>query len=296
LIAQDNEFDWSNILRNLTEQLFSRYSLSLGLNLYLHCQVPSSAGFSFVYSVIYAAASALLSCNRVEFVPRELAHVCWEVKRRYARLDPTDAKPWVLATAKAGFAYLHDAQTQHLSPVQINPQWRIFVIDLDEPKQFLDSAIAQRTIQCRTAANALGVAHLRDVTLQHLESEKENLDPIIHKRAHHVVTENSRCLQMVEFLGGSDIQQLAACFALSQASLRQDYDVTTERLDSWVSQIKNAMGDKVAVRLNGGGFGGSLVLIAHQSDALTLQEQIKKVLPGVKLLPVQPVSSQLNRL
>jgi galactokinase len=296
LIAQDNEFDWSNILRSLTEQLFSRYSLPSGLNLYLYCQVPSSAGFSFVYSLVYASAAALLHCNKVEFVPQELAHLCWEVKRRYARLDPTDAKPWVLATAKPGLAYLHDAQTQQLSSILINPQWRIFVIDLAEPKQFLDSAIAQRTIQCQTAAKALGVNHLREVSLSQLEREQENLEAIIYRRARHVITENRRCVQMVELLAGTDMRLLAECFALSQASLQHDYDVTTERLDQWVNALKNALGEKIAVRLNGGGFGGSLVLIINQVDVELLQGQISTVLPEATLLPVQAAEAHLHRL
>lgn len=295
LIAQDNEFDWSNILRSLTEQLFSRFAVSSGINLYLHCQLPTSAGFSFVYSFIYATAVSLLHCQNIKFEPADLAHLCWEVKQKYARRDPTDAKPRVLASAKAGFAFMHDARSLKLVPLEINPRWKLFVIDLAEPKQFLDSAIAQRTIQCQTAAKALGVNHLREVTLGQLEQEKNNLEAIIYKRAQHVVTENARCLEMVDLLAGTNRQKLAACYTASQTSLRQDYDVTTERLDLWVSHLKTAFGDRIAVRLNGGGFGGSLVLIADNARAPIIQRDIQKILPTAQCMAVESVGSQLTK-
>lgn len=294
LVAQDSEFDWSNILRSLTEQLYSRFSLPRGLNIYLHCQLPASAGFSLIYSLLYATATALLKANQQPYAAKELAHVCWEVKRKHGRLDPTDAKPWVIATGQAGFAYLHDAQQEQLTPLTINPCWKFFVIDLGEPKQFLDSAIAQRTVQCRTAAHALGVDHLRQIDLAQLEHEQGNLEDIIYKRARHVVTENIRCQQLIQLLSGTDMDGLAHCWAQSQLSLRQDYDVTTERLDRWVDQLKSTFGDSLAVRLNGGGFGGSLVLITNRLDSAVLQAEVKAVLPDIKLLPVQPAAVQLS--
>ncbi|HMU66481.1 MAG TPA: hypothetical protein PKE57_05020, partial [Cellvibrionaceae bacterium] len=215
--------------------------------------------------------------------------------RRHGRLDPTNAKPWVIASGQAGYAYLHDAQQHQLTPLPINPAWQFFVIDLGEPKQFLDSAIAQRTVQCQTAAHALGIAHLSELSLAQLEREKVNLEEIIYKRARHVVSENARCQQMIQLLGGTDMAALAQCCAQSQRSLQQDYDVTTERLDRWVSQLKNTFGDSIAVRLNGGGFGGSLVLITNRLDGDALQAQVKAVLPELCLLPVRPAGAQLTR-
>ncbi len=296
LVAQDSEFDWTNPLRSLTEQLFSRFSLPTGINLYLHCQLPPSAGFSIIYSLLYASATALLHANAQRFDAKEVAHLCWEVKRRHGRLDPTDAKPWVIATGKAGFAYLHDAHQQQLTSVAINPCWRFFVIDLGEPKQFLDSAIAQRTTQCQTAAHALGLQNLQALSLSLLESEKANLEELVYKRARHVVTENARCQEMIQLLGGSDMAALAQCCAQSQRSLQQDYDVTTDRIDRWVGQLKSSFGDRIAVRLNGGGFGGSLVLITDQAESTALPSQVKTRLPQISLIPVQTASAQLTRL
>lgn len=296
LIAQDNEFDWSNILRSLTEQLFSRFAIASGVNFYLHCQLPSSAGFSYVYSLIYAAAAALLNCQNIPFEPNELAHLCWEVKRKYARLDATDAKPRVIANAKPGFVYMHDAFSLELTAVAIHPSWKLLVIDLAEPKQFLDSAIAQRTLQCQTAVKALGVSNLREVSLQYLEQEKNNLDAIIYKRVHHVLTENARCLELTKLIQETQLQELALCFADSQMSLKQDYDVTTERLDSWVEQLKRQFGDSLAVRLNGGGFGGSLVVVANGADISTLPKQIAQVLAQAKPQAVETGGAQIIRV
>lgn len=296
LVALDNEFDWSNRIRSLTEQLFSRFSLPTGLNIYLHCQLPASAGFSLLYSLLYATAVALLQANQQSFDAKELAHLCWEVKCRHGRPDPTAAKPWVIASGGPGFAYRHDAQSQQLSSLALNPCWNFYVVDLAEPTQFLDSAIAQRSIQCQTAAHALGVANLRQLNLAQLEREKTNLEAIVYRRARHVVIENARCEAMVELLKGGDMAELARCCAQSQQSLRQDYDVTTDKMDRWVNQLKARFGDELAVRLNGGGFGGSLVLISNRPDVAAVQAQIKAVVPEMNIIAVQPASVRLTAL
>jgi|GEM_PF-4035191 len=295
LVALDNEFDWSNRIRSLTEQLFSRFSVPTGLNIYLHCQLPAAAGFSLLYSLLYATAVALLQANQQTFDAKELAHLCWEVKRRHGRPDPTSAKPWVMATGKPGFAYVHDAQSQQLSPLALNPCWKFYVLDLCEPTQFLDSAIAQRSIQCQTAAHALGVEHLSQLSLAQLEREKANLEEVVYRRARHVVTENARCQAMAQLLAGTDMGGLARCYAQSQQSLRQDYDVTTDKLDRWVNQLKAKFGDGLAVRLNGGGFGGSLVLISNRPDVASVQAEVEAVLPAVSLIPVQPACVRWSR-
>ena len=57
-------------------------------------------------------------------------------------------------------------------------------------------------------------------------------DPIERKRARHAVYENQRTLEAVEALEQSDLAKFGALMKASHISLRDDYEVTGEELDT----------------------------------------------------------------
>jgi galactokinase len=79
------------------------------------------------------------------------------------------------------------------------------------------------------------------------------------------VSENERVLAMVDALERDDLRALGSLFLASHASLRDDYDVSTPTLDSVVAAALEA--GAIGARMTGGGFGGSVVVVAEREDA-----------------------------
>jgi galactokinase len=71
--------------------------------------------------------------------------------------------------------------------------------------------------------------------------------------------------ETVAALERGDIAALGPIFAASQASLRDDYEVSTPALDALVTAALAA--GAFAARMTGGGFGGSVVALAEPSRA-----------------------------
>jgi galactokinase len=92
--------------------------------------------------------------------------------------------------------------------------------------------------------------------------ELEAGDP---RRVRHVTTENQRVRETVDALDREDLPALAALFAASHASLRDDYEVSTPTLDGVVEAALAA--GALGARMTGGGFGGSVVVLAERARA-----------------------------
>ena len=87
-------------------------------------------------------------------------------------------------------------------------------------------------------------------------------------RVRHVETENARVREVVAILrepGQPRLAELGRLFADGHASLRDDFEVTIPELDRSSSSPRDAA--RVAARMTGGGFGGSIVALVEQERA-----------------------------
>jgi galactokinase len=118
-----------------------------------------------------------------------------------------------------------------------------------------------RRAECEWVCALLGVAQLRDVGLADLDRIAALPAPL-DRRARHVVTENARVLDAVAALRADDLPALGALFAASHASQRDDYEVSVPEIDLLVALAAREPA-VYGARLTGGGFGGSVVMLAR---------------------------------
>ena len=86
------------------------------------------------------------------------------------------------------------------------------------------------------------VKALRDVTLASFQRFESSLDPVVYRRARHVVTENDRVLRAVEALQSGDLQRFGRLMNESHDSLRDDYEVSSAALDTLVNAARERRG------------------------------------------------------
>jgi galactokinase len=93
------------------------------------------------------------------------------------------------------------------------------------------------------------------------------------RRVRHVVTENARVLSTVEALRGADLPRLGALFYASHDSQRLDYEVSVPEIDLLVGLAREDA-DVYGARLTGGGFGGSVVMMARAGTGASVAARI----------------------
>jgi galactokinase len=104
-------------------------------------------------------------------------------------------------------------------------------------------------------------------------------DPVLYRRARHVVTDNLRVRQVTSLLrasGGGDFRSLSEVGMLlsaSHASLRDDFEVSWPEADV---AVDIAVGSgALGARMTGGGFGGSALALVPEADVGQVQDRLR---------------------
>ena len=106
------------------------------------------------------------------------------------------------------------------------------------------------------------------------EAELTALDPLVAKRARHVVTENQRVLDAVETLKHNDLTKLGELMGQSHESMRDDFEITVPQIDYLVELAQLVIGKTGGARMTGGGFGGCIVALAPHDKV----EAVRKII------------------
>jgi galactokinase len=164
------------------------------------------------------------------------------------------------AAGVADHALLIDCHDTSVNPVPLPESVDVLVVDSGERRSVTRTAYSERLAECARAADVVGPLRL-------LPDVAGIDDPVIRRRARHVVTEIGRVGAFVDALVAGDNQGAGALMVESHESLRTDFEVSTPRLDALVEDLLAAPG-VYGARLTGAGFGGSVIALAARGAAL----------------------------
>jgi galactokinase len=85
---------------------------------------------------------------------------------------------------------------------------------------------------------------------------------VVYRRAKHVITENTRCIAFREALAIQNLQLIGILMRESHLSLRYDFEVSCDELNSMAESAWAAPGC-IGARMMGGGFGGSCIALVQ---------------------------------
>ncbi len=213
--------------------------------------LPRGAGLSSSAALSVALADAL----GVSGTAREVAGLCREAEHRtgvpVGLLDPL-----VCAGGLGGHALRIDFATGATADVPLPDGAGFVVVDSGIRRDLRTSAYAVRVAECEAAAAVVGPLGLAGpADLAGLR------DPVLRRRARHVVTECARVDEFAEALAVGDLVAAGAVMDTSHRSLADDFEVSTPALDELVAGVRAREGVHGA-RVTGAGFGGCVVVLA----------------------------------
>ncbi len=166
--------------------------------------------------------------------------------------------PLVVAGARAGHAMLVDFATLDVEHVPIPDDVAIVVVHSGEARRLADSPYGARRSECAAAAARIGRPLGRAT-----ETDVSTLtDPVLRRRARHVVTEGDRVQAMTAALREGDAVAAGRLMVESHRSLSGDFDASTPTIDALVDDLLRRPGVHGA-RMTGGGFGGCVVALTR---------------------------------
>jgi galactokinase len=186
---------------------------------------------------------------------------------------------FIAAMAERGSALLIDCRRSEGQAIVLPPpsEATILVVDTAVRHELASSAYAQRRTTCEQAARRLGVPALRDATTTMLESA--SLTEPEHKRALHVVNENTRTLAAAEALKAGDVVAFGRLMFESHDSLRYLFEVSCEELNTVVDAARTlheANSGVLGARMTGGGFGGCAIILCRSASATAVSKALRQ--------------------
>ena len=224
-----------------------------GGSLRVSSTVPVGAGLSSSA----AFAVALLLALGHDDDPLALARACHEAER-HAGAHVGLLDPLAIAGAAAQHALHIDFHTLETRPVRVPDDAAFVVVHSESPRLLVDSPYAARRAECEQAARSLG----RPLGLCTLGDLSELADPILRRRARHVVTECARVRAAERLLERGNLVALGAVMTEGHRSLAVDYRVSVAAVDELVEHLQAQPG-VLGARMSGGGFGGCVIALCR---------------------------------
>lgn len=213
--------------------------------------LPIGAGLSSSAALEVAVALALGFTGP----PLELARACQRAEQRASGVPCGLMDQLASVAGTAGAALMIDCRTDHIEAVAVPGDCEIVAVHSGQTRRLSSSEYARRRQDCEAAAAVVG--HLAGASLADVSGLT---DPLLHRRARHVVSENQRVRDFAACLSRADLVGAGQLMLESHASLRDDFEVSTRALDELVADLGARRG-VYGARLTGAGFGGCVVAL-----------------------------------
>lgn len=247
---------------------------SPGLSIAIASDVPSGAGLSSSAALECSVAIAARDLWHTPHSAQDLADIGTRAENDIvgAPTGTMDQLASMLGTADHAVSIDFHHRTTHPVPLRVTDHGlTLVVIDSGQRHDHATGGYGERRRVCESVRSTLGVASLRDLTVENLPDHAPSLNGEQARLMAHVVSENSRVTETIDALNTVDFVQVGKQLTSSHQSLRDSFRVSTDYIDSLVDTClaTGALG----ARLCGGGFGGSVIALIPQ-DMVGMLKQV----------------------
>ncbi len=239
-----------------------------GMDVTVDSDVPVGAGLSSSAALECSAGAACSDLFDLGLLAHDegrarLATACVRAENDVAGAPTGGMDQSASLLCREGHALLLDCRSGETEQVPFDiasAGMALLVTDTRAEHALNDGQYAARRESCEQAAAELGVASLREVDPDDLETALATLsDDVLRRRTRHVVTEIARVRAAVDSLRDGDLEEVGRLFDASHTSMRDDYEISCEELDASVEAARSA--GALGARMTGGGFGGSSIAL-----------------------------------
>ncbi|MGI8821516.1 MAG: galactokinase [Chthoniobacterales bacterium] len=273
-LQRQTEARWANYPLGVVQQFLRAGYAVGGFEAWIESNLPAGAGLSSSAAFEVATAGLLMKLHGWRIDPLELARLCRRAENEFVGVRSGLLDQATSVFGRADHLVYLDCEVEEIRTIPFPPGYVLVIADSGVKHNLLQSNYNTRRDETAAAAEALGAGSLRAVTPARLEAARDSLDPILYRRAAHIVEENDRVWRAVEALQEKDVVALGALLNASHESSRVNFENSTPELDLLVS-IAQTLPGVLGARLTGGGFGGGTVSLVEAAHAAQVVEQLR---------------------
>jgi galactokinase len=268
---------WFNYPLGVIAGFVSRNNSPGGFQALVHSTVPLGGGLSSSAALEVGTATLLEAITGRKLDPVEKALLCQKAEHDFAGMPCGIMDQFISVMGKEDHLLLLDCRSckPELVPMT-DTSVALLITNTNVKHELTGGGYAKRRAQCEEAAKVLGVKSLRDADPEMLERSKGKLDPVVYRRARHVIGEIERTVHAAEGVRSSNWPTVGQLMYASHFSLKDDYEVSCPELDVLVD-ISQSIGPKGGVfgcRMTGGGFGGCTVALVKSDKVGAISDHV----------------------
>lgn len=231
------------------------------LNLSIEATLPAGAGVSSSAALEVGVIRAVLELVGERLSVQEIARLAQRAENEFCGVQCGIMDQMAVSAGSVGSALALDCETLVSRPVPVPEGWLFAVIHSGQERQLADGAYNERRAAVKAAEAELGRS-LKNETLANVEMLE---DPLVRRRARHIVGEQARVAKAVQAMEMGDRTGFGQLMNESHQSLAEDFAVSTPALNALVDAARSAGAD--GARLTGAGFGGCIVALLNAGTA-----------------------------
>ena len=265
-ISYKKRNSWSNYVFGVFAILKEEgFVIPCGVNILIDSNIPLGSGLSSSASLLDLVFYLVNDVFKLGINLEKIAKLAQKTENEFCGLRCGIMDQAAIALGKKNKALLLDCGNFKYEYKEMAlRKYSFVVLKTNIPHNLVKSKYNERVEECNKALEILkktfeidNLCQLYEYQLP--ECEKLLNDPILFKRVKHVVTENERVQQFSTAMTAGKTEEMGRLLCESHKSLRDDYEVTGEYLDTIVEAAMNAYA--IGARMTGGGFGGCAIAL-----------------------------------
>ncbi len=270
---------WVNYPLGILNEFKLRRKSFSGFDALYSGNIPAAAGLSSSASIEMVTAFALNQVFKADFDTMNLVQLCKKSENDFIGVNCGIMDMFAVGFGKANNAIALNCENLNFDYAPLEMNHLKFVVSNSNKKRGLaDSKYNERVSECEEAVKVIGkvrkINNLSELSLKDFR-EVEHLfsDPVIKKRAYHVVSENYRVDESLKALKENNLVLFGKLMNASHISLRDHYEVTGMELDALVDAANRCEG-VVGSRMTGAGFGGCTISLVETDKLDNFYESV----------------------
>ena len=243
------------------------------LNIFISSNIPMERGVSSSSALCVAVLKSLNSFFQTQFSNKHIAILAQKVERNYIGVSGGIMDQMVSSIGIHGKAFFLDCLSLKYELLDLPLNWKFCLVDSQVQRNLRDSSYNERYNQLKKAEKDMGVEYLGSVKFENF-SENKFSDPVVFKRAKHVITENKRVLDAKKYLLENNIEKFGQLMNESHSSYSKDFEASTEDVD--IITQRSIEAGALGSRLTGGGFGGFTVSLMEKNQYGSWYDKMKR--------------------
>ncbi len=264
---------WVNYPLGVVRELVDAGIPVEGFSAEIDGDLPPGCGLSSSAALEVATAFFLLQLFEAELAPMQIAKLCQRAEHRFVGVQSGLLDQVTSIFGRADHAVFFDARNEEVRAIPFPAGLALIIAESGTKRELAAGLYNQRRAQTQAAAEALGLAALRDISPNELA--KRDLPPLLRRRANHIAGENDRVARALVLLGQNDGPGFGRLMNESHESSRRNFENSTTELDLLV-EIACELPGVFGARLTGGGFGGATVTLCENAVAPQIADELAR--------------------